>query len=605
MALNERLALGSSGGSATTSGSFSAASAAPQGQALDYQIQYNDPYDYAGTLAGAIRADMGAALQGFQGDVHGAGTLAVQLNIVASNASNAGELADGGPSALLPDGMLDGRTLETPAAIYELKTGSHILGYSNDMIINMPSSALGEIYFDPNPAAGDNISTVAPSKYDAITIFRHELTHGFGFISLRDTSTGTLGSMETEFDHYSSITSTGADYFVGQIAEAVYGAAVSLTTIHNGEQYSHLGNDLNGPLASDLMSGTGIKNGVTHQVSALDLSILRDIGVPESNSFPCFAMGTRISTVKGEVPVEDLRAGDAVLIRDGGFAPVIWIGSRRIDLAHHREPELVSPVLIAQGAIGEAVPAHDLFLSPDHAIWFDGTLIPAKALLNGSTIRQVTPNLVTYFHVELASHAVILAEGAPVESYLDTGNRRMFLPGTVETVIHPEPTDHQQIIREKNGCAPFAETGPVVAALRGIILQRAAIATTGDPDLAISYGGSCLDAELISPGLIEITLPQALGDLVIASRNFVPAEVTADPRDRRRLGVAVSALELQQNDQWQSIQLDDPALLQGWHAPEPGHRWTNGHGVIPSRSFIGARRFRMRFQAATSYHLAA
>ena len=40
---------------------------------------------------------------------------------------------------------------------------------------------------------------------------------------------------------------------------------------------------------------------------------------------------------------------------------------------------------------------------------------------------------VTYYHVELPQHAVILAEGLPVESYLDTGDRADF-HGDGETI---------------------------------------------------------------------------------------------------------------------------------------------------------------------------
>ena len=602
MAFNERLGLGSAGGAATQTSPSETAGGVMTAQSLNYQIQYNDPNNYAGTLSSAIRADMNAALQNFEGTIHGAGTLVVQLNIVASSTSNAGELADGGPSALMPTGTLDGRTLETPAALYELRTGSHLPGFSSDIVVNVPSSALGELYFDPNPAAGDSIASVAPSEYDGITVFRHELTHGLGFISLRDTSTGVLGPMETAFDHYSSITSTGADYFMGPNAEAVYGAAVPLTTIKNGEQYSHLGNSLSGPLASDLMSGTGIQNGVTHQVSALDFAILHDIGVPVSGGLPCFAAGTRISTMNGAVPVEDLRTGDALLLQDGATAAITWIGSRRIDIASHPDPAQVAPVLLRKDAIGEAAPARDLLVSPDHAIWFGGTLIPAKALLNGVTIRQVHPNMITYFHIELASHAVILAEGLPVESYLDTGNRRVFSEARIDPVLHPVAADDGQMRRERLGCAPFAETGPLVATLRTLILERAAIAMMENPDLTVRLGDAALQASWPSPDMLEVTLPkggpEGTGDLVIASRNFVPAEMTPDPRDRRRLGIAVSSLEIHRDDAWRHISLDDAALSQGWHAMEPGYRWTNGRGIVPARSLAGATRLRMRFKPA-------
>lgn len=38
-------------------------------------------------------------------------------------------------------------------------------------------------------------------------------------------------------------------------------------------------------------------------------------------------------------------------------------------------------------------------------------------------------SVVTYIHVELPAHDVVLAEGLPAESYLDTGNRAGFVNG--------------------------------------------------------------------------------------------------------------------------------------------------------------------------------
>ena len=78
------------------------------------------------------------------------------------------------------------------------------------------------------------------------------------------------------------------------------------------------------------------------------------------------------------------------------------------------------------GAFGPAEPARDLLLSPDHAVFRGGALIPARALINGSTIVQEPASSAHYFHVELPRHAVLLAEGLPCESYLDTGNRAAF-----------------------------------------------------------------------------------------------------------------------------------------------------------------------------------
>ena len=178
---------------------------------------------------------------------------------------------------------------------------------------------------------------------------------------------------------------------------------------------------------------------------------------------------------------------------------------------------------------------------------------PLKTLINGFSIRQLNRSQITYYHIELATHAVLFAEGAAAESYLETGNRAAFENGGAAVILHP---DFGQVLRVKNGCAPFADAGPVVEAVRQCILDRAGIVTTCDPQLKISY---------------------RKGSAIIESRAAVPGELTADPRDRRRLGVKIAALEIG----GENIPLDHPMLAEGWHDPEPDGRWTNGRAVVP------------------------
>jgi phospholipase/lecithinase/hemolysin len=141
---------------------------------------------------------------------------------------------------------------------------------------------------------------------------------------------------------------------------------------------------------------------------------------------PCFAAGTRILTEDGEVPVEQLRIGASVLLVGGGEAPIIWIGHSQVDCARHRRPCEVWPIRVSAGAFGQGVPVRDLYLSPDHAVFIEGVLIPIRYLINGTTVTQCPQRHVRYFHVELPLHAVILAAGLATESYLDTGNRGLF-----------------------------------------------------------------------------------------------------------------------------------------------------------------------------------
>ena len=78
--------------------------------------------------------------------------------------------------------------------------------------------------------------------------------------------------------------------------------------------------------------------------------------------------------------------------------------------------ETVQPVMIAPDALADGVPGRPLFVSPDHGVFLDGVLVPAKELLNWTTIRQDNTAMeVEYYHLELAQHDIIFAENVPAE----------------------------------------------------------------------------------------------------------------------------------------------------------------------------------------------
>ena len=70
------------------------------------------------------------------------------------------------------------------------------------------------------------------------------------------------------------------------------------------------------------------------------------------NVIPCFTRGAMISTDRGEVAVEHLRAGDMVLTHDSGFRQVAWVGSPSLRLADLIVAPALRPVQIARGAAG-------------------------------------------------------------------------------------------------------------------------------------------------------------------------------------------------------------------------------------------------------------
>ncbi|WP_146348026.1 Hint domain-containing protein [Falsiphaeobacter marinintestinus] len=144
---------------------------------------------------------------------------------------------------------------------------------------------------------------------------------------------------------------------------------------------------------------------------------------------PCFLIGSLIATPDGEKPVESLDAGDLVLNSEGQPVPVKWLGRRTI-AAIFRPAEELSPVRFAAGSLGKGLPHSDLTVTANHAMLLDGVLCHASALVNGSTIVRVPleemGQTFTTYHVETENHEIILANGAPTETFIDNVSRRIF-----------------------------------------------------------------------------------------------------------------------------------------------------------------------------------
>jgi Hint domain len=168
------------------------------------------------------------------------------------------------------------------------------------------------------------------------------------------------------------------------------------------------------------------------------------------------------------VAIESLKIGDRVMTMSGITRPIRWIGRRSYSNDAAWGNREVLPILIRAGALGDELPQRDLWVSPEHAMFIDGMLIPAAALVNGTSIVQEEfIDEVTYFHVEFDTHTVIYAEGAASESFIDDASRQMFDNASQYARLYPTA-----VRMPARFCAPRIEDGEALEAVRVRLAAR-------------------------------------------------------------------------------------------------------------------------------------
>jgi len=183
---------------------------------------------------------------------------------------------------------------------------------------------------------------------------------------------------------------------------------------------------------------------------------------------PCYCRGTHILTTEGEVAVENLKIGDRLVTKSGEARPIRWIGMRAFGGRFIENNRNLLPVLIRADALADNVPKRDLWVSPLHTMYLDDVLIPAFALVNGTSIFQAeSVDRVEYFHLELESHDVIVAEGALSESFIDDDSRNTFYNASEYRRLYPDA-----IRKPAEYCAPIVEDGELLENIRHRIAAR-------------------------------------------------------------------------------------------------------------------------------------
>jgi hypothetical protein len=215
-----------------------------------------------------------------------------------------------------------------------------------------------------------------------------------------------------------------------------------------------------------------------------------------------------------------------------------------------------------------------------------------------SILAELDCQEVAYFHIELDTHDVLLAEGLPAESYLDTGNRRFFDDAGTPALLYPDAVGQDR--RETESCAPFAADTSRVRPIWRRLAERCATLghllpalpeTTNNPHLEIVVGGRSLPPIVADNGRYVFALPATDHAIWLTSRTAVPSDVQPWVEDRRRLGVMVSRLTLLTCDGVETIPLDHPSFGDGWwavewHGATALRRWTDGQARLPIQTSL-------------------
>jgi len=406
----------------------------------------------------------------------------------------------------------------------------------------------------------------------------------------------------------SGATSTDAHVYRGGTETLTQsGAIVRNTTLDQGGSINFA--FLGGTISSASISSNGVLSAVSNNGSSTTLQLSGSYASNDhfetngdSLTLVCFLAGAMIETPTGERPVETLRQGDLVTTFTADTItshPVTWAGqAHRIVQTHlPHDDDAGYPVRIRAGALQDGIPSTDLLVTPEHCLFLEGNFIPVRMLVNGCSIlydRFITSY--DYFHIETAHHAIIRANGALTESFLDTGHRRTFHQhGNILRL------DQKHHTWEQDAAAPLATSQSIIEPLYRAIQARATTleypenihtrTLQNDPELhLITNEGHSLSPLRNQGGFSIFAIPHDVETVRLKSLTARPADIEGPfIDDRRDLGVLIGQIRCYTPTTTLTLEhhLHDEKLP-GWSVVESTPcRWTLGEAVLPLQQGTG------------------
>jgi Hint domain len=548
-----------------------------------------------GTIESAITGSFGVAVGGAAGTVTNAGGIAGATDSVLFSAGFANRLIVD-PGATFTGTVNGGNTIGgTSTSTLELASGTSagtLSGIGSQFInfaaITIDAGAAWTLAGANTIAAGTMLTELSGASLidtgtlendgtivlDPSTLTVAALT-GSGLVTIDAGSTleaqGTVAAGATlafagsgAYVHFDT-----PDSVAGSVTNFAVGETIDLTGI-DPTTVDFSGGTLNfagGSFALSLGSGTGVQ-----AIASADGAML---------SVLCFCAGTRILTPSGEVTVESLSVGDLVVTASGAAEPLVWIGTGQVMVTRGRR-SAATPVIVRRSALADNVPNVDLRVTKGHSLLIDGVLIPVEFLVNHRSILwDDHAREVTIYHLELPSHDVLVANGAPAESYRDDGNRWLFQNANTGWDQPP-----------KRPFAPVLTGGPIVDAVWWRLLQRSGsrpgVPLTDEPDLHLLVDGTRVNPTVQRDGRYVFKRLRVGAEFRVISRAGSPAELGL-ARDPRALGVAIRQIQLWQGARLRVLDAACSALERGFHDYESDNnfRWTDGDALLPATLFDG------------------
>ncbi len=401
--------------------------------------------DIGAITSGTVISDGGFEIVSSGAIVYQTTVLSGGMLILKPGAIASGTVSSGGTVTSVGVEVLSGNTVISTASV---TLSGAVVSHGAQEIVFSGGNAVSSLI-----AFGGTLSIYGGGVASATTLFEADetifaggrdsgtsVTSGVQIISSGGAASGTVvndGGVELI---YSGGAASGTTVSSGGTEVISAGGLASFTLIPAGGSidatylaYSSAGTAILDPI-TDLLTVT--ENGATYaqqlagNYNALYFTLAQDPGTGTlitAASAPCYCPGTLIMTERGERPIEALEILDLIATHGGEYRAIRWVGRRSYAGVFIADQHLMLPVCIKAHALAPGRPHRDLWVSPGHALFIDGQLIPAWRLINGvSVVQPEAAEAVTYIHLELDRHEVIFANGQPAESYLDDNCRGQF-----------------------------------------------------------------------------------------------------------------------------------------------------------------------------------